>query len=224
MTTLTLNNIEKTFGSGQNKVHALQDINFSTAAGEFNLILGPSGSGKSTLLTILGGLQTPTSGQVQINNQNIQDLSKKKRENLRLNEIGFVLQSYNLVPYLTVADQFTLVDQVKTKDNISKDDFESIIAELGIQDLMYQYPKELSGGQAQRVAIARALYANPSVLLADEPTAALDSDRVMQVGQLFQDIAKKQQRAVVTVTHDVRLKEYADHIYELVDGRITQVQ
>ncbi|WP_419153640.1 ABC transporter ATP-binding protein [Weissella viridescens] len=224
MTTLALKHINKTFGSGQNKVYALKDVSFETAPGDLTLILGPSGSGKSTLLTILGGLQTPTTGDMVVNNQNIKNLMQHQRETFRLNEIGFVLQSYNLVPYLTVSDQFTLVDHVKKQDNLDDADFEQVIKQLGIEKLLHQYPSELSGGQAQRVAIARALYANPSIILADEPTAALDSDRVIQVGQLLQSIAHQQNKSVVTVTHDIRLKEFADHIYELVDGELTQVK
>lgn len=224
MTTLALKHINKTFGSGQNKVYALKDVSFETAPGDLTLILGPSGSGKSTLLTILGGLQTPTTGDMVVNNQNIKKLTQHQRETFRLNEIGFVLQSYNLVPYLTVSDQFTLVDHVKKQDNLDDADFEQVIKQLGIEKLLHQYPSELSGGQTQRVAIARALYANPSIILADEPTAALDSDRVIQVGQLLQSIAHQQNKSVVTVTHDIRLKEFADHIYELVDGELTQVK
>ncbi|MCB6839413.1 ABC transporter ATP-binding protein [Weissella viridescens] len=224
MTTLALKHINKTFGSGQNKVYALKDVSFETAPGDLTLILGPSGSGKSTLLTILGGLQTPTTGDMVVNDQNIKKLTQHQREIFRLNEIGFALQSYNLVPYLTVSDQFTLVDHVKKQDNLDDANFEQVIKQLGIEKLLYQYPSELSGGQAQRVAIARALYANPSIILADEPTAALDSERVIQVGQLLQSIAHQQNKSVVTVTHDIRLKEFADHIYELVDGELTQVK
>lgn len=224
MTTLALKHINKTFGSGQNKVYALKDVSFETSPGDLTLILGPSGSGKSTLLTILGGLQTPTTGEMVVNNQNIKNLTQHQRETFRLNEIGFVLQSYNLVPYLTVSDQFTLVDHVKKKDNLDDADFEQVIKQLGIEKLLHRYPSELSGGQAQRVAISRALYANPSIILADEPTAALDSERVIQVGQLLQSIAHQQNKSVVTVTHDIRLKEFADHIYELVDGELTQVK
>ncbi|RRG17591.1 ABC transporter ATP-binding protein [Weissella viridescens] len=224
MTTLVLNHIDKNFGSGQNQMLALKDVSFKTEPGELTLIIGPSGSGKSTLLTILGGLQTPSSGEMIMNNQNIEHLTRRDREKFRLNEIGFILQSYNLVPYLTVAEQFKLVDHVKKQHNLAPSTFAQLLTQLGLQNLLSQYPNELSGGQAQRVAIARALYANPSIILADEPTAALDSDRVIQVGQLFQDIAHQQHKAVVAVTHDIRLKAYADHIFELVDGQLSQLQ
>lgn len=185
--------------------------------------MGPSGSGKSTLLTILGGLQRPTDGSVLINDQDISRLTGKEADRFRLDHIGFVLQSYNLVPYLTVKEQFALVDKVKKTQNLMPAVMDDYLKRLGITQLLGKYPGELSGGQTQRVAIARALYTNPDFILADEPTAALDSERVAEVGQLFQEIAQHENKAVVVVTHDVRLKEDADRIYELVDGQIKQL-
>lgn len=139
-----------------------------------------------------------------------------------MNQVGFVLQSYSLVPFLTVQQQFDLVDHVKKSGNLAPAQFQHYLAVLGIDDLLNKYPSALSGGQAQRVAIARALYADPDFILADEPTAALDSDRVQKVGALFRQIAVEQQKAVVVVTHDLRLKQYADHIYTIEDGHIQQ--
>lgn len=220
MNTLQLNNVSKTFGHGSNRVDALKNVNFKANAGEMTLILGPSGSGKSTLLTILGGLQKPTSGDVLINNHVTQNESNKESEKIRLNEIGFVLQSYNLVPYLTGKEQFELVDKVKHTNNVPTQEFDHILNLLGIKKLLNKYPNELSGGQAQRVAIARAIYANPAIILADEPTAALDSDRVIEVGKLLNNIAHQQNKAVVVVTHDLRLQDFADHIYDLIDGEL----
>ena len=202
-------------------VTALEDVSLSFAAGEVSLIIGPSGSGKSTLLTILGGLQTPTNGSLRLNGRDISDLSNKEAEKTRLEQIGFVLQAYNLVPYLTVADQFKLVDQVNPNDNLSPAAFDKIIETLGIQKLLNKYPGELSGGQQQRVAIARALYTNPAIILADEPTAALDTARVKEVGQLFANIAHDDQKAVVIVTHDDRLREFSDNVYKIVDGKLS---
>lgn len=152
---------------------------------------------------------------------NIEKLSSKKRDELRLQKIGFILQSYNLLPYLNVADQFKLVDRVKKSGNISSAAFDELLEKLAIKKLLKQYPSELSGGQNQRVAIARALYTDPEIILADEPTAALDSNLVKSVGQLFQDLAKKKGKAVIAVTHDLRLREYADNVYELADGKLT---
>lgn len=222
MTSLKLNNISKIFGADSTKVVALDHINFEAEPGELTLIIGPSGSGKSTLLTILGGLQTPTNGEVLLNNQNIEKYSNKDLETLRLTQIGFVLQSYNLVPYLTVQQQFELVNKVKPEDNMSKESFDQVIDDLDIRSLLGKYPNQLSGGQTQRVAIARALYPNPSIILADEPTAALDSDRVIKVAEILRNIAHKQNKAIVAVTHDQRLIDYADHVYQLIDGTLTQ--
>ncbi|CAK8054002.1 ABC transporter ATP-binding protein [Eupransor demetentiae] len=221
MQKLELKNVRKQFGHGLNQVTALDGIDFEARSGELTLILGPSGSGKSTMLTILGNLQKATDGEVLLNGQNFENLTQKQSDDFRLKRIGFVLQSYNLVPYLTVKEQFDLVNKVKPKGNLDKQTFEEYIDKLGIRPLMNKYPGQLSGGQNQRVAIARALYTNPDFILADEPTAALDSERVKVVGGLFKDIAKEQDKAVVIVTHDLRLKEDADRIYHLEDGKLS---
>ena len=155
----------------------MSDVNFKAELGKLNLVIGPSGSGKSTFLTIAGGLQQPSEGQVLIDGQEISALSGKQRDRLRLDKIGFVLQSYNLLPYLTVGDQFALVDRMR-HGNLSKGELGDLLKDLGIEKLIHKYPGELSGGQNQRVAIARALYTDPQIILADEPTAALDSDLV----------------------------------------------
>ena len=218
---LALEHVTKQFGQKTNLVTALEDVSLAFKAGEVSLIIGPSGSGKSTLLTILGGLQTPTDGSVRLSGHDISDLSTKEAEKIRLEQIGFVLQAYNLVPYLTVADQFKLVNQVKPNNNLSQDAFDKIIETLGIQKLLNKYPGELSGGQQQRVAIARALYTDPAIILADEPTAALDTARVKEVGQLFANIAHDEQKAVVIVTHDDRLREFSDNVYKIVDGKLS---
>lgn len=222
MAVIELKNIKKVYGKGNAQVEALKNINFKADKGEVVLIMGPSGAGKSTFLTIAGSLQKPTSGEVLINGEDISDFSAKKRNELRLNRIGFVLQAYNLVPFLTVEEQFTLVDKVKKQNNLSRDELNDLLKQLGITDLVKKYPSELSGGQQQRAAIARALYANPEILLADEPTASLDTKNVEEVGQLFKDLAKKRDKAVMLVTHDPRLEKYADHIYEMMDGQMTQ--
>lgn len=222
MAVIELKDVKKVYGKGDAQVVALKDINFKADKGEVVLIMGPSGAGKSTFLTIAGSLQKPTSGEVLINDEDISDFSAKKRNELRLNKIGFVLQAYNLVPFLTVNEQFTLVDKVKKQNNISREELQDLLKQLGITDLVKKYPSELSGGQQQRAAIARALYANPEILLADEPTASLDTKNVEEVGQLFKDLAKKRDKAVMLVTHDPRLEKYADHIYEMMDGQMIQ--
>ncbi|WP_317294436.1 ABC transporter ATP-binding protein [Ligilactobacillus saerimneri] len=220
MTAIHLHNINKFFGSGSARVHVLKDLDFQAEYGELVLILGPSGSGKSTFLTIAGGLQTPSTGTVSIADQQIDQLTPQQREQVRLNKIGFVLQSSSLVPYLDVADQFALVDRVK-KGNLSPQELDRLLKQLGIAELKHKFPEQLSGGQKQRVAIARALYADPAIILADEPTAALDSPRVRETGQLLQAVVHQQHKAVVVVTHDLRLKDFADKIYILNDGKLT---
>ncbi|WP_395322315.1 ABC transporter ATP-binding protein [Levilactobacillus parabrevis] len=221
MSVLEVKHVTKTFGHNTNEVTVLTDVNFTAAAGEVSLVIGPSGSGKSTFLTIAGGIQTPTAGDVVVQGNGLSQLSGKARDALRLNRIGFILQAYNLVPYLTVKDQFALVDRVKPKGNLSATDLRHLLEKLGISQLTNQYPAELSGGQTQRVAIARALYQNPDIILADEPTAALDSERVKVVGQLLHDLAKEHNKAIVVVTHDLRLKEFADKTYAIMDGKMT---
>lgn len=218
---MELQNINKFYGKGIGRVHVLKDVDFTAQAGELNLIIGPSGSGKSTFLTIAGGLQTPTTGKVLLDGVDLRELSPKKRDKIRLEKIGFILQSYNLLPYLNVKDQFKLVDRVKKHGNLSTAEFEQLLAELKVKELLDQYPNELSGGQNQRVAIARALYTDPQIILADEPTAALDSNLVRVVGQLFKNMAKDKNKAVIVVTHDLRLREFADHVYELADGELS---
>ena len=222
MAVIELTNISKTFGEGIGRVQVLDNINFQADRGELSLILGPSGSGKSTFLTIAGGLQTPTSGTVAVEGKHLGKLTSKERDQLRLNKIGFVLQSYNLLPYLNVADQFALVRKVKKTGNLSTAEFQRLLTELGIADLRNHFPDEMSGGQNQRVAIARALYPNPEIVLADEPTAALDSNRVKVVGSLLKQMARNHDKAIVVVTHDLRLREFADHIYQLMDGKMVQ--
>ncbi|PMC31999.1 ABC transporter ATP-binding protein [Lactobacillus gasseri] len=221
MSVIELKNISKSYGQGNAKVDALKDVNFEAKEGEVVLIEGPSGAGKSTFLTIAGALQKPTSGEVFIGGKDVTNYSPKQADALRLGKIGFVLQAYNLVPYLTVKEQFILVDKVKKSGNMSKDRLDNLLNELGIMQLINKYPKELSGGQQQRVAIARALYADPAIILADEPTASLDSEKVEEVGKLFKSLAKQKEKAIILVTHDLRLNKYSDKIYEMLDGRLS---
>ena len=220
MAAITLTDVSKVYGKGIAEVKALKDVNFTANKGEVVLIVGPSGAGKSTFLTIAGALQKPTSGTVIVDGKDISNISAKAANKLRLDKIGFVLQAYNLVPYLTVKEQFTLVDKVKKENNMSHQALDELMKQLGIDMLVNKYPNEISGGQKQRVAIARALYANPAIILADEPTASLDSEKVEEVGKLFKDLAQKQDKALIIVTHDMRLKKYANKTYQMIDGRL----
>ena len=220
MAILQLNQVSKSFGEGHKRVDALKETNFSAEKGELIAIIGPSGSGKSTFLTISGGLQTPSSGDIMINNQNLSALNEKKRSRIRLKEIGFILQASNLIPFLTVDKQMKLLDKVK-KDNMSKSELSQLYMDLGIDELRNKYPADLSGGERQRVAIAKALYSNPSIILADEPTASLDSDRAYEVMELLKYETKNKNTTTIIVTHDTRLIHYCDSVYHMTDGVLT---
>jgi putative ABC transport system ATP-binding protein len=217
MAVLELHHVEKSFGSGHKKVEALKNTDFHADRGELIAIIGPSGSGKSTFLTIVGGLLSPTSGDVVINGQNLTTLDEKARSKIRLKEIGFILQAANLIPFLTVSNQLNLLDKVK-KGNMKKNERKQLYLELGIGDLLVKYPSDLSGGERQRVAIAKALYSNPSIILADEPTASLDSDRAFEVMDLLKKVTKNNNTTTVVVTHDIRLVGYCDKVYRMTDG------
>ncbi|WP_053362896.1 ABC transporter ATP-binding protein [Bacillus sp. FJAT-27251] len=219
MALLQLKDVNKVFKSGQSEIEALKTTSFAAEGGELIAIIGPSGSGKSTFLTIAGGLQSPSNGEVLINGQDITHLKEKQRAEIRLQEIGFVLQSSNLVPFLNVKQQLQLLDKVK-KNNMEDDKLEELYDSLGIGDLMGSFPSDLSGGQRQRVAIAKALYTNPSIILADEPTASLDSDRAFEVMEMLKKAATNNGKTVIVVTHDTRLIQYCDKVYKITDGKL----
>ena len=220
MSNLIFDSVTKIFGEGGSKYVALENINFEAESGQLILVVGPFGSGKTTFLTIAGGLQSPTNGDVKINDSTINSLSKKQQTKLRLEKIGFILQSYNLVPFLTVEEQFKFVDKLK-KQNLTEQKLHELLSDLGLLELLKKYPNQLSGGQKQRVAIARALYTDPDYILADEPTAALDTDRSMKVIELLRDLAHKRNKIIIVVTHDLRLKDMADKVYQIIDGKMT---
>ena len=219
MALLELKDANKVFRSGKSEIEALKPTNFKAEPGELIAVIGPSGSGKSTFLTIAGGLQSPSSGDVIINGNSLRSLKEKKRASLRLKEIGFVLQSSNLIPFLSVKQQMKLLDKVK-KDNLQKGQLEDMYESLGINDLLNSFPSDLSGGQRQRVAIAKALYTDPSIILADEPTASLDSDRAFEVMDLLKGATKKNKKTTIVVTHDTRLIDYCDKVYNITDGQL----
>ncbi|MFA5235591.1 MAG: ABC transporter ATP-binding protein [Bacilli bacterium] len=214
---IEMQGITKDFIQNDEIIHALKETNFVAEAGDLIAIIGPSGSGKSTFLTIIGGLQTPTTGQVLIGGEKFSQLSLKDRSQVRFEKVGFILQSSNLIPFLKISDQLFLHDKIKrTKGNQAR--YELLIDKLGIKKLVNKYPNELSGGERQRVAIAKALYHDPMVILADEPTASLDTSRAFEVVKLLARETKEQQKATIMVTHDERLTEYCDKVYQIVDG------
>lgn len=220
MKLIELNNVSRSFGEGHKRIEALKDTSFSIGEGEFVAIIGPSGSGKSTLLTIIGGLQQPSKGTVEINEKPFSEVTEKKRAALRFKEIGFILQASNLVPFLTVKDQLNLVNKVE-KSKVDKEKQKELLEELGIYDLKDKYPSDLSGGERQRVAIARALYHDPSVILADEPTASLDSEKAFEVVEILARETKNKKKATIMVTHDERLISHCDKVYVMKDGVLT---
>lgn len=192
MKAIELKNVKKSFKDGDETIEALKETNFSVDKGEFVATIGPSGSGKSTLLTIAGGLQSPSSGEIWINGRALNEKKEKARAKVRFEEIGFILQASNLVPFLTVKKQLQLVDKVnKAKENRAGLD---LLKRLGLEKLVDKYPEELSGGERQRVAIVRALYNDPTIILADEPTASLDTEKAYEEVKILAKEAKEKIR------------------------------
>ena len=222
MNVLEFKNVTKSYQDGKNEIEALKETNFKIEEGQFIAIIGPSGSGKSTFLTLAGGLQTPSKGQIIINGKDYTNLSEKERAKLRFNDIGFVLQASNLVPFLTVKQQLELVDRINKKNKQTIQDKHSLFKELGIDHLENKLPKDLSGGERQRLAIARALYNDPAIILADEPTASLDSDRAFEVVDLLSKECREKNKSIIMVTHDNRMIEKCDHVYRMKDGILTK--
>lgn len=222
MNVLEFKNVTKSYRDGNKEIEALKETSFKIEEGQFIAIIGPSGSGKSTFLTLAGGLQTPSKGQIIINGKDYTNLAEKERAKLRFNDIGFVLQASNLVPFLTAKQQLELVDRINNKRKKTLQDQKSLFKELGIDHLENKLPKDLSGGERQRLAIARALYNNPAIILADEPTASLDSDRAFEVVDLLSKECKEKNKSIIMVTHDNRMIEKCDHVYRMKDGILTK--
>ncbi|NCU38283.1 ABC transporter ATP-binding protein [Candidatus Saccharibacteria bacterium] len=217
---LELKDVTREFTQGSETIYALRETSFSVKAGEFVAVIGPSGSGKSTFLTIAGGLRNPTRGSVTVSGVDITDLTKKQLSAIRLQHIGFILQASNLVPFLTVEKQLQLFDKVTAK-RPNKKAMNALFDELGIQKLRKKYPSDLSGGERQRVAIAKVLYSQPCVILADEPTASLDTTKAFEVVELLARETRERSKATIMVTHDERLISYCDKVYEMHDGVLT---
>lgn len=218
---LEMKNIYKKYGEKHTEVIALKELSFAVQPGEFVAVIGPSGSGKSTFLTIAAGLQAPTSGEVIVGGQSLNKLTKKQRLAQRFQKIGFILQSSNLVPFLSVEDQFHLIEKVD-KSRKNSELKEQLLETLGLKELRNSYPRDLSGGERQRVAIACALYHEPDVILADEPTASLDTEKAFDVVQLLAKEAKEKDKGIIMVTHDERLLKYCDRVVRIRDGELTE--
>jgi putative ABC transport system ATP-binding protein len=215
-------NVSRTYGSGPTRVQALKDVNLTLSGGELMVLIGPSGSGKTTLLSILGCMLAPTDGTVRVCGTSTSGAQPAELAKIRRQHIGFVFQSYHLFSTLTVAENVRLALDVRGErgsNAIAK--AEEILASVGLTSKMLCFPRELSGGEQQRVAIARAVVAEPSAILADEPTAALDSVNGYATMAILSEIAKERGRAVLVVTHDARLFEFADRIVHIQDGSLT---
>lgn len=220
-TVLKTKNLCKYYGSGENQVKAVDHVDLEIPQGMFLSIVGKSGSGKSTLLHLLGALDTPTSGEIRINEQKISDFSEEELAVIRRREIGFIFQDFNLVPSLTVWENIVLplgLDHRRVDEKYVAD----IIKTLGMEAKTGNLPNTLSGGQRQRTAIARAIAAKPSVILADEPTGNLDSQTGDEVIALLKLSAKKYGQTLVVITHDEDIAQMADHTIVIEDGRVVR--
>lgn len=214
---ISTSNLTKSYGKGEATVHALRKTTIGFEMGKFTAIMGPSGSGKSTLLHLLGGLDTPTSGAVYFNNSNIYDLNDDKISELRRRSFGFVFQSFNLIPILTVKENILLpilLDHAICDEAYVND----MIRLLGLEKRLHHLPGAISGGQQQRVALARALVNKPSIIFADEPTGNLDTKTGMEVLKLLRCIQKKYNQTLIMVTHDEAISKQADRIITIADG------
>ncbi|MBT2671445.1 ABC transporter ATP-binding protein [Streptomyces sp. ISL-14] len=218
---LLFENVSKIYGEGDNKVTALDNISLSVRAGEFVAIVGPSGSGKSTFLSIAGALLSPSKGRLLLNDEDITTLSPKELTRVRLEKIGFVFQSSNLVPYLTVRDQLLLLSELNGKrDKKTMKKADELLGHLGLGHRADHLPEALSGGERQRVAIARSLMNDPEIILADEPTASLDSKRGRDVVEMLAHEVKSRNKAAIMVTHDERMLDLCDRVVNITDGRV----
>ena len=214
----------KTYFQGKIPVHAVDGVSFTVGQSEFVTITGPSGSGKSTVLNLIGGLDTPTSGDVRIDDTSIRELTDTELTKMRRNRIGFVFQFFNLLPTMSALENVSLpliLGGVKRKDAAERT--QAILTRVGLGDRVQHRPDELSGGEQQRVAIARALAYDPVLILADEPTGNLDTKAGEQVLEMLHDLAKRDGKSVLLVTHDPRAWHYGDRLIRLVDGKIDQI-
>jgi putative ABC transport system ATP-binding protein len=211
--------VEMVFQSGNQKYQALKNINLEVSRGDIQLLMGPSGSGKTTLLSILGGILTPTSGSVCLAGQDLTKMSRSQLAKFRLKNIGFIFQEFNLFPALTAVENIEVALKLKGfKESSIRKEALFLLDQVGLMDKAKSLPRDLSGGQKQRVAIARALAGNPQFIMADEPTAALDSQSGHAVITLLRQLAKEHNRTVLMVTHDPRIIDVADRVTYLEDG------
>lgn len=221
MEILKIEHLKKTYGSGENAVHAVDDISFSVEKGEFLAIIGPSGSGKSTLLHILGGVDRPTEGKVFMNGEDVYAKNEEELAIFRRRQVGLIYQFYNLIPVLNVEENITLPILM---DGRKPDEarLSELIRTLGLEERRNNLPNQLSGGQQQRVSIGRALMTSPAVMLADEPTGNLDSRTGKEIMELLKEANRAFGQTLIVITHDESIARQADRVIAIEDGRITR--
>ena len=220
---ISVRDVTKVYGEGPAQVPALHGVDLQVKRGEVVLLMGPSGSGKTTLLSIMGCILGATSGSVKISGREVTQLSEKELPQIRLQHIGFVFQGFNLFPTLTVGENVELsLDLKGVRGEKARTEARRLLQQVGLAEKYGTFPSDISGGQKQRVAIARALAGSPDLILADEPTAALDSQTGRNVMLMMRELAHKHERAVVVVTHDSRVLEFGDRIVRMEDGRIVR--
>jgi putative ABC transport system ATP-binding protein len=221
---LEARSVVKQYPVGSGTITAVDGVSFSLERGEFVALVGPSGSGKTTMLAMLAGLLQPTSGSIVIDGEELFGMKESARAEFRQRRIGFTFQANNLVPYLTVLENVELLLRLNGQYNAAgKRRAKELLALLGLEERLNVLPRQLSGGQQQRVAIARSLINQPVLMLADEPTASLDTERAYQVVETLANLVHEQGNAGIMVTHDLRMVEYADRIIQMVDGRVGQI-
>jgi putative ABC transport system ATP-binding protein len=216
--------VMKIYNSESGPINAVDDVSFGVSAGEFVALVGPSGSGKTTMLSMLAALLQPSNGQILLDGIDLAGMSERERVALRREKIGFTFQANNLVPYLSALENVELMLRLNGKlDKTGHLRAQELLARLGLGERLNNLPGQMSGGQQQRVAIARALIHNPALVLADEPTASLDTERAYQVVETFAALIHEQQRAGIMVTHDLRMVAYVDRVVQMQDGKLVQI-
>ena len=221
---LETRSVTKIYNGENGEIRAVDDLSIQVRSGEFVALVGPSGSGKTTMLAILAALLKPTSGQVLLDGIDLAAMDDSQRVALRRSKIGFTFQANNLLPYLSALENVQLMLRLNNQlDKINRLRAQELMARLGLGDRMHNLPSQLSGGQQQRVAIARALIHNPSLVLADEPTASLDTERAYQAVETFSNLIHENQRAGIMVTHDLRMVKYVDRVFQMRDGKLTRI-
>jgi putative ABC transport system ATP-binding protein len=220
---LEVRDLVKSFSLDGATINAVDNVSFQVKSGEFVALVGPSGSGKTTMLSILAALLTPTSGKVLIDGQDLSRMNEKRRVKLRREKIGFTFQSNNLIPYLTARENVEFMLRLNNSlDRAGRVRSDELLARLGLAERLHSLPAQMSGGQQQRVAIARALIHNPAVVLADEPTASLDTERAFQVVETFAHLIHENGRAGIMVTHDLRMCQNVDRVLQMQDGKLVK--